>query len=77
MVPPTPKMCMLYSTEQETKTIARITIRLTKVSEERISAEAKEKAVSTSHTGNKDGLIRTIKKPLRQLVALKTAKRGE
>lgn len=54
-----------------------ITIRLTKVSEERISAEAKDKAVIRSDTGNKDGLIRTIKKPLRQSVAFKTAKRGE
>lgn len=54
-----------------------ITIRLTKISEERISAEAKDKAVIRSDTGNKDGLIRTIKKPLRQSVAFKTAKRGE
>lgn len=54
-----------------------ITIRLTKVSEKRISVEAKDKAVRRSDTGNKAGLIRTIKKPLRQLVAFKTAKRGE
>lgn len=54
-----------------------ITIRLTKFPDKRISAEAKDKAVSRSDTGNKDGFIGTIEKPLRQLVAFPPAKRRE